>query len=76
MAEKIEHLEIARKTLAGYLVSIGYTKGMASLMVNGLRKPSLERAAEIEREFGIPASAWATRVPLQETWDFIVKRAS
>ena len=76
MKNEPEHLTLARKALRGYLVSVGYTRGMASLMVAGDRKPSREKAVEIEQKFCIPVAAWTEGVPLQETWDFIVRRAS
>jgi transcriptional regulator with XRE-family HTH domain len=36
----------------------GLSKSYASELLNGVKRPSLEVAVRIEREFGVPASAW------------------
>lgn len=40
------------------LREIGVSKGHASDLINGKRKPSLELAVKIEAQFGVPASRW------------------
>lgn len=44
--------------LAARLRDFGYSAAMASEIAAGRKKPSLEKAVEIEAAIGIPASAW------------------
>lgn len=38
---------------------LGLSKGYASDLISGKRRPSLELAFRIERELGVPVSRWA-----------------
>lgn len=67
--------KLIKGALSRHLVAIGYSQSMASEMVNGHKKPSLSKAAEIEKRFGIPAAAWVSGVPLQETWEQLKMRS-
>lgn len=70
-----EQCRFARLALSERLRGLGYSDGMASDMASGKRKPSIDRAALIEKSLNIPAAIWAERVPLQEMWN-ILKRTS
>lgn len=61
--------EIAKVALTRALRRLGYRRATISDLVNGKSKPTIDRAAEIEREIGIPAAAWSAGVPLQEMWN-------
>lgn len=41
--------------------TLGVSAGYASDLANGNRKPSLEKAVEIEAKLGIPVAAWLER---------------
>lgn len=68
-------LDLAQIALRRSLEEIGYSKAGASELAAGKRKPSIERAADIERRIGIPAAAWADGPPLQQMWNIMKKRA-
>jgi plasmid maintenance system antidote protein VapI len=42
---------------------LGVKPSMLSLLVDGKRKPSIEVAAAIEREFGVPCRFWVEEEP-------------
>lgn len=67
--------KLVKGALARWLISVGYSQPMASEMVNGHKKPSLMKAAEIEKKFGIPAASWADGVPLEKTWEQLKLRS-
>ncbi len=47
-----------KRSLSEKLTSIGISKSHASEILSGRKRPSLELAVNIEREFGIPPSRW------------------
>lgn len=63
-----------RLALADMLREIGVSHTSASELVNGKKKPSLARAADIEKRLGIPATAWVERVPIKETLEIMKRR--
>lgn len=52
---------IARCMYLSDLATVGLNASSASRIENGKQRPTLDQAIAIEREFGIPASAWASR---------------
>ncbi|ATC34633.1 helix-turn-helix transcriptional regulator [Caulobacter sp. SL161] len=52
------NLTRSSEDLGEKLRSLGISKGYVSQLVSGARTPSLELAVRIERELGIPPSAW------------------
>lgn len=69
----MDYQPLAKKALQLALTDFGYSAGMVSDLINGNRKPSLEKATEIEEQIGIPASAWQAGVPLDQMWAIIMK---
>jgi len=66
---------LIRSALTRALLGMGYPSSSVSDYVRGAAKPSLDRAAEIERQIGIPAAAWAKGVPLLEMWNHLKIRS-
>jgi transcriptional regulator with XRE-family HTH domain len=60
--------DIARIALTRHLKQVGYSQSMAWQIAHGHRLPTLAKAAEIEKKFGIPASSWVAGVPLGHMW--------
>lgn len=75
MTYEPDRKQLAKKALTQALLSIGISDGQASDIIKGTKKPSLDRAVEIEERIGIPASAWAKHTHLDEMWKIIAERA-
>lgn len=46
---------------------LGLSRSYVSELLKGIKTPSLDVAVKIEREFGVPASAWLERPANGET---------
>jgi len=52
---------------------LGYSRAMASAVVNGHRPPSLRAALDIEDGIGVRARSWITGDPVAEMWKLMTE---
>lgn len=60
--------KMAKAGLTAELLKMNFSSSYVSQLVNGLKKPSLERAAQIEEAIGLPMRAWPDGSFLTHYW--------